>query len=105
MTQPRLFTGAGLNPFVVEPADFERWSKQRKNLFHLLKDGRPHFREKLVEVTNAQNITAVISELRHRGAVIQCTRNDGQIYYQLTEMLEGSTVAKGIHCETCRCSM
>ena len=47
MTQPRLFTGAGMNPFVVEPADFERWSKQRKNLFHLLKDGRPHFRENL----------------------------------------------------------
>ena len=92
-------------PFVPEPDDFERWSKQRKQLFDLLKDKRVHKREEMVQVTNAQNITAVVSELRHAGGVIECTRHEGQIYYQLIEMLDESTVTKGIHCETCRCSM
>jgi len=99
MTQQSLFA-----PFIPEPADFQRWSKQRKQLFDLLKDKRLHRREELVRATNAQNITAVISELRHAGAVIDCTRYEGQIYYQLMDMLYESTVNKGIHCPTCRCS-
>ena len=93
------------SPFIPDPDDFKRWSKQRKQLFDLLKDQRVHKREEMVQVTNAQNITAVVSELRHAGGVIECTRHEGQIYYQLIEMLDKSTVTKGIHCETCRCSM
>ena len=99
MTQQSLFA-----PFAREPDDFKRWSKQRKQLFDLLKDQRVHSREELVQITNAQNITAVVSELRHAGGVIECTRHEGQIYYQLIEMLDQSTVTKGIHCSTCRCS-
>ena len=99
MTQQSLFA-----PFAREPDDFKRWSKQRKQLFDLLKDQRVHRREELVQITNAQNITAVVSELRHAGGVIECTRHVGQIYYQLIEMLAESTVTKGIHCSTCRCS-
>ena len=99
MTQQSLFA-----PFVPEPDDFKRWSKQRKQLFDLLKDKRVHRREELVHATNAQNVTAVVSELRHAGGVIECLRYEGQIYYQLIEMLEESTVTKGIHCSTCRCS-
>jgi hypothetical protein len=92
------------SPFVAKPADFERWSKQCKALFELLKDMRLHRREELLEVTRALNITAVVSDLRHQGAVIECTRNGEQIYYQLTAMTPNSTVRKGIHCVTCRCS-
>tara|TARA_Y100001951_G_C11278163_1_gene263376 strand:- start:415 stop:729 length:315 start_codon:yes stop_codon:yes gene_type:complete len=99
--QQSLFTP---RPFAVEQKDFERWSKQKKRLFTLLSDRRLHRREELVEATNAQNITAVISDLRHLGAVIECTRSRGQIYYQLLEMTDESTVVKGIHCDTCRCS-
>ena len=99
MTQQSLFA-----PFAREPDDFKRWSKQRKQLFDLLKDQRVHRREELVQITNAQNITAGVSELRHAGGVIECTRHEGQIYYQLIEMLDESTVTKGIHCSTCRCS-
>ena len=97
--QQNLFT-----PFIPEPADFERWSKQRKALFELLKDMRVHHREELVQVTGALNITAVVSELRHQGAVIECTRNGRQIYYQLKSMTVFSTVKEGIHCPTCRCT-
>lgn len=98
-TQTNMFA-----PFVVMPEDFERWSNQRRQLFDLLRDMRVHPREDLVRVTKAQNITAVVSELRHRGAVIECTRNNGQIYYQMTAWVEESTVQKGIHCPTCRCA-
>ena len=91
-------------PFVATPEDFERWSNQRKQLFELLRDMKVHAREELLQVTKAQNITAVISELRHRGAVIECTRNNKQIYYQMVDWVEGSTVQKGIHCPTCRCA-
>ena len=90
--------------FIPEPTDFERWSKQRKQLFDLLKDKRMHRREELVRATNAQNITAVVSELRHAGGVIDCTRYGGEIYYQLIDMQDESTVKQGIHCATCRCS-
>ena len=90
-------------PFAVEPEDFERWSKQRKRLFTLLSDQSLHRREELVDATGAQNITAVISNLRAKGAKIDCSRTPGQIYYQLMDMTEESTVVKGIHCNTCRC--
>jgi hypothetical protein len=95
------------SPFIAEPADFERWSNQRKALFELLKDMRLHHREELIEATGALNITAVVSELRHQGAVIKCTRSKfvpRTIYYQMTAMTPASTVKKGIHCETCRCT-
>jgi hypothetical protein len=92
------------SPFVREPDDYIRWSKQRRALFDLLRDNRVHQREELLLVTNAQNITAVVSELRHRGAVIECTRHEGQIYYQMTDWVSESTVKKGIHCPTCRCT-
>jgi len=93
-----------VSPFRVDQADFDRWSKQRKALYLALSDGRIHRREALVQATGALNITAVVSELRHKGAVIDCTRNKQQIYYQLKAMVNGSTVQKGIHCETCRCA-
>ena len=41
--------------FIPEPTDFERWSKQRKQLFDLLKDKRIHRREELVRATNAHD--------------------------------------------------
>ena len=99
MKQTYLFS-----PYMRTPEDFERWSKQRKELFGLLKDMRLHRREELLAATGALNITAVVSDLRHKGAVIECTRNGSQIYYRMTEMREASTVQKGIHCPTCRCA-
>jgi|13_taG_2_1085334.scaffolds.fasta_scaffold02784_8 hypothetical protein len=99
MTQQSLF-----KPFIAEPLDFKRWSNQRKQLFSLLKDQKRHLREELVRVTNAQNITAVVSEIRHAGGIIKCTRSEGQIYYQLLDIVDESTVKQGIHCATCRCS-
>lgn len=93
-----------MKAFIPQPADYVRWSKQRTKLFDLLKDGQYHRREELVNVTNAQNITAVVSELRHAGGVIpRPVREEGQIYYIMTGWVEHSTVKKGIHCETCRC--
>ena len=99
MTQTYMFT-----PYMRTPEDFERWSKQRKALFGLLKDMHLHRREELLDATGALNITAVVSELRHQGAIIECTRNGKQIYYRMTGMVESSTVTEGIHCATCRCS-
>lgn len=94
------------DPYTVRREDYDRWSGQVKSLFHVLEDGQRHRREEMVGCTKSKNITAVVSALRHKGAVIECTigRGTNEIYYQLHAMTDSSTVQKGIHCNTCRCS-
>lgn len=64
-------------------------SPRLQRALKLLSDGRPHTTRELVRKAQVMAVNAVVSELRHHGAEIICTRQytDGQrrFYYTMTK--------------------
>ena len=91
-------------PFIAEPQDYVRWSKQVKKIFDVLKDGIVHTRQELVNISGAKNPTSRVSDLRKSGYDIQCLRvsDMGASTFQILAFVGYDTTGRH-RCPTCTC--
>lgn len=105
MTQQTMFTPA--TEFIPLPADFDRWKGHTKTMFAFMRNGHWHERSVLQTISKSSNLTARISNLRQRGAEIECVRvgSDGGTAYRMTGFNAGVSTTKGGHCASCTCGV